>query len=358
MDLTDPMTQINDACINKYKTAGKIVSYVLEQIIDKIHSGTKIYDICTFGDNLMREEVAKVYGKISDKGIAYPTCISINEIAGSYCPNSSTLTTICDGDLVKIELGLHIDGFPALIAYTVIVDELNMLDKNHDKVRAMRAISEASKEVFKVMKIGKTNLDVVNIINKTAEKYGCNIPSTDTCDYIHTPGIISYQMSQYVIDGYNDDTDEFIHRLILNKPSENYDFQLRETPFEEDEVYAIDIVMSTGPGKLHKDNCTIYKKSFNKKILLKLKTARDVLNKFGKNRFPECMANYMDPKFKFGLKSCIDKQMIEQYPVMKANPGEFLARAKFTVLIKKSPILIVGRSLDDQLKKKIENKMV
>ena len=53
-------------------------------------------------------------------------------------------------------------------------------------------------------------------------------------------------MSRYIIDGYNDDEDEYVHRFILSKENPNYDFSMRENELEEGEVYAIDILMSTG----------------------------------------------------------------------------------------------------------------
>ena len=56
-----------------------------------------------------------------EKGVAFPTCISINEICGHYSPLKSEDTDLKEGDLVKIDLGVHIDGFVALVAHTLIV---------------------------------------------------------------------------------------------------------------------------------------------------------------------------------------------------------------------------------------------
>ena len=60
------------------------------------------------------------------------------------------------------------------------------------------------------------------------EAYGCNL----------VEGVFSHEMKQYVIDG---------NKCILNKPTP--EAKVAEDTFEENEVYAVDIVVSTGEGK-------------------------------------------------------------------------------------------------------------
>lgn len=55
------------------------------------------------GDNWMLEELDKVYNKKQIfKGIAFPTCISVNEVCGYNSPMPEDSTPIKEGDLVKI----------------------------------------------------------------------------------------------------------------------------------------------------------------------------------------------------------------------------------------------------------------
>lgn len=63
-----------------------------------------------------------------EKGIAFPTSISKNEICGHYSPfktdaegKEKETNTLNEGDVAKIDLGVHIDGFVALVAHTVVV---------------------------------------------------------------------------------------------------------------------------------------------------------------------------------------------------------------------------------------------
>jgi methionine aminopeptidase len=52
--------------------------------------------------------------------------LSVNEICAYNSPFPEDSTTIKEGDLVKVELGVHIDGFAAFVGHTVVVQS----DKN------------------------------------------------------------------------------------------------------------------------------------------------------------------------------------------------------------------------------------
>jgi len=350
MKLTDPLTQLdNGANICKYKMAGKIAAKVLDELVKMAKPGTKLYEMCTTGDMMILDGVNKVYGKVKNKGVAFPTCVSVNNVAGFFIPSKDDETSVKNGDLVKIELGVHIDGFPALVGYTVVINEDGQTIDDK-RANAVKAVAEASKEILKLMKPGKTNSDVVKVMEKYAKKYNCQLPVTN--EECLAPGTVSYQISQYVIDGYNDDYDEFIHRLILSRESENYDFVQVDNEFEEDEVYAIDILMSTGSGKLSRnDDTTVYKRNHERKTGLKLKASRMTLSTFGKERFPISSRNHDNARFKLGLKECVNKGLIEGYSVFHEKKGEYIARTKFTVIVRKKPILVVARSANEQLQK-------
>ena len=70
-------------------------SEVLAKLLKKIAVGSKIFELCVFADNLIYEELNKVYNKKQTfKGIAFPTCISVNEICGYNSPLPEDSTSI------------------------------------------------------------------------------------------------------------------------------------------------------------------------------------------------------------------------------------------------------------------------
>jgi len=77
------------------------------------------------------------------------------------------------------------------------------------------------------------NQDVTDAIQKVAAAYGCRI----------VEGVLSHQMKQFVIDA---------NKVVLSVS--NPDTRVDDAEFEENEVYAIDIVASTGEGKVDELN--------------------------------------------------------------------------------------------------------
>ena len=55
------------------------------------------------------------------KGIAFPLCISVNEVCGHFTPLRDESEKLKNGDVVKLDLGVHIDGFIAMAAHTMVI---------------------------------------------------------------------------------------------------------------------------------------------------------------------------------------------------------------------------------------------
>lgn len=113
-----------DAVVTKYKTAGEIVNRTLAKVAEMCKAGAVVLDICEAGDKMLLEETAGIYKKDKDlrKGIAFPTCICVNNCICHFSPlKSESPVVLKDGDVVKIDMGAHIDGFIAVVAHTLVV---------------------------------------------------------------------------------------------------------------------------------------------------------------------------------------------------------------------------------------------
>ena len=77
---------------------------MLAAVIAECTEGADIYTICRFGDNLINEELKKVYRKKKDmeKGIAFPTCISCNLVCGHFSPMQDESVLLSTGDVAKM----------------------------------------------------------------------------------------------------------------------------------------------------------------------------------------------------------------------------------------------------------------
>ena len=94
-----------------------IFAEALQLAIDSCVEKADIYDICQKVDAFIEEELQKTFSskksKKLERGIAFPCCISVNEICGHFSPLKEDSYELKMEDLVKVELGAHIDGFPA-----------------------------------------------------------------------------------------------------------------------------------------------------------------------------------------------------------------------------------------------------
>lgn len=133
---------LNETVIDKYRLAGQVsqtgLSYVISLIHDSYHLG-KINppltpaEICALGDSYLYRALSTVYQKgskaVNEKGIAYPVSLDINDSANGISPelsadasfNNPTNNPFKPGDIVKITLGAHIDGYTALVSHTVVI---------------------------------------------------------------------------------------------------------------------------------------------------------------------------------------------------------------------------------------------
>lgn len=99
--------------IESYLRAGKIASQVREEARRKYHVGSTLFDICE-----------TVEAKIRSLGAqpAFPVNTSLNEIAAHYTAEPNDETTVKEGDILKIDIGVHVDGYIADTAVTVCYD--------------------------------------------------------------------------------------------------------------------------------------------------------------------------------------------------------------------------------------------
>ena len=90
--------------IEEYEKSGKIVSKVRNMAADYVDADMKVLELVDF----VESNIVKLGGEI-----AFPCNISINEITAHYTSPPGDESIIKDGDLVKIDLGAHIDGYIA-----------------------------------------------------------------------------------------------------------------------------------------------------------------------------------------------------------------------------------------------------
>ncbi|KAF9592054.1 hypothetical protein IFM89_011804 [Coptis chinensis] len=223
LDLTSPEV------VTKYKSAAEIVNKALQLVISECKPGAKIVDLCGKGDSFIREQTGNVYKNVKKKierGVAFPTCLSVNNTLCHFSPLAGDDSVLVAGDILKIDMGCHIDGFIAVLAHTHVLLDGPITGRQADVIAAANTAAEVA---LRLVRPGKKNKDVTEAIQKVAAAYDCKI----------VEGVLSHQLKQFVIDG---------NKVILS--ASNPETKVDDAEFEENEIYAVDIVTSTGDGKV------------------------------------------------------------------------------------------------------------
>jgi len=168
----------NADIVTKYRCAGDIANDVLAKLIESIKPGVKAVELCAQGDALVEEATAKVYnvkkgGKKVDKGSAFPTCVSVNNCCGHYSPlTSEDDVGLVEGDVVKIDLGVHVDGYIGVVAHTHLCTA-EAAPATGRKADVMMAAWTAAELAHRMFKEGAKNTEITDMIAKVAEAYKC-----------------------------------------------------------------------------------------------------------------------------------------------------------------------------------------
>ena len=162
--------------------AGMIADKALQNLISKCKPGENLYELCSQSDLFIKEELSKIYTKKKFiKGLAFPTCISLNEVCGNYsAPLDITddpheYKILSEGDVAKLNLGVEINGFASIVGHTIVIS-----NNENDKIKGPKAdvILAAYNSIqasLRLMKVnGPTNNDLTEAISKICKDYNVN----------------------------------------------------------------------------------------------------------------------------------------------------------------------------------------
>ena len=128
-------------------------------------------------------------------------------------------------------MGAHIDGFIAVVAHTLVVGTSSDSKIDGRKADVILAAHYAAEAALRIVRPGSENNAVTDAIQKVSESFKCKPIS----------GMLSHQLKQFRIDG---------EKSIIQNPNEAQKKDHEKCEFEVNEVYAIDVLISTGEGKV------------------------------------------------------------------------------------------------------------
>ncbi|MFW9986140.1 MAG: type II methionyl aminopeptidase [Candidatus Odinarchaeota archaeon] len=291
----------------KYRQAGKIAKQVREEILPQIKIGARAYDLCEAAETRILE---------LGGGIAFPTNISINEVAAHYSSPEQDDTTIKDGDIVKFDLGVHIDGYIADTAVTV--------NFNPELEKLVEASQEALNKALVLIRPKTNSKDLGKIIEDTIKGYG----------YRPIRDLSGHQLDEYLLHGSKNLPNIAVpHGSIL----------------EEGEAYALETFATTGSGSVHETGQHYIFSLTPTRTPIRNRGAREIVRLVAKEfktlPFSRRYIAKHIPKLSLalGLRELTTKNVFRQYSVLADIKGSQVAQTEHTFLVTKDGIEITTK---------------
>lgn len=141
--------------LDYYVKAGKIASLVRENARKKNHVGRTLFEIC----DSIEKEIESLGG-----APAFPVNVSLNEIAAHYTAEPSDQIIVKETDVLKIDIGVHINGYIADTAVTVSYNSA------YNKLVNVAELSLT--EAIRIAKLNTKSSDIGKIIENTITTHG------------------------------------------------------------------------------------------------------------------------------------------------------------------------------------------
>ena len=147
---------MDDEIHEKYFRAGEIAANARDKGVEKIKPGSTISEVVDYVESLIYEKGAKP---------AFPVNIARNHVAAHFTPLKIDSQKFHEGDLVKLDVGAHIDGYIADTARTIEV-------KTNEYENLCKSSDEALQKVIDIMKPGISLVEIGKIVENTISSYG------------------------------------------------------------------------------------------------------------------------------------------------------------------------------------------
>jgi len=291
---------MKEKSLSYYKKAGEIAKEVLEEGLKKIKPGVKLLEVAEF-----------VEARIIEKGgkPAFPCNISVNEIAAHYSPTAWDERTFEKGDLVKLDIGVHVNGYIADVAKSI-----DLGNKGENK-KLIEASEEALKNAIDMIKPGVKTSEIGETIEETIKGFG----------FVPVSNLTGHQLQRWRLHG-----GMFIPNVKIRGGEE----------IKEGDVIAIEPFATNGFGRVVDQSEAIIFRYLQDRPL-RMKEARVILQyakeNFNTLPFAERWVANLVPRFKLSqaLRQLIYSKAIHAYHILREKNKGIVSQAEHTVIVTK-----------------------
>ncbi len=291
---------MDDDLMEKYQESGRIAAKVLREGAQAIRAGASYLDVVESVEARVAEEGA---------GLAFPLNLSLNEDAAHDTASGGDERLFKKGDVAKLDLGVHIDGYIADTATTVDLGNSPLL---------LEASYEALEHAIRAVRPGVSAGEVGAAIQHEIERRG----------YRPVANLTGHGLDRFVI-----------HRppTIPNVRTAG------GIVLKEGMVFAIEPFATTGSGRVNeKTRREIYQQISNKPV--RTPSARLILEQVRERRgLPFARRWLPDKKTDIALPNLVRTQHLHVYPVLADIPGSLVSQHEHTLIVAHDGCIVTTR---------------
>ena len=302
---------MDEEVFEKYMKAGEIAARVKNDVLNRVRPGMRLIDIARF----VEDRIRALGGQL-----AFPCNLSVDSTAAHYTPEPPDTDVVEESSVLKMDLGVHVDGYIADTALTISFDP-----QNEPLIEATRRTLD---EALRSIRPGLSFYKLGGVIEDTARSYGFNTIKN---------------LSGHSLGHYQIHAGEVIpnHRDRLTRGS-----------FRDGGAYAIEPFLTPGIGLVaDSDRVTIYALRPRGKLRRLSEEERRLFERIlGERRaLPFTLRWYAEgPEEYYRLKEVVEglarRGYAIEYPVMIEVSGERVAQFEETVVIYRGVVYVTTRS--------------
>lgn len=284
--------------------AGKIAAEIKNWIMPQIKKDMPLLEIAEL-----------IEGKIFELGgePAFPVNLSINEQAAHYTPAAHD-ENLAHG-LMKVDFGVHIDGWVADTAFSVDFEDSELNKKLIDASKL--ALDNIENNISSGLTLG----DAGKIIEDTIKSYGFN-PVTNLSGHL---------MEQYDLHA----------GVSVPNVDNNSDFEFGEG------LYAVEPFATNGNGRIHdgpKGNIYLWVKDSNTRSPLGREVLEYIKDNFGSLPFASrWLVKEFGSKALLALRQLVNEEIVHHYAILTEERGKLVSQAENTFLVEKDNVVVTTK---------------
>src|SRR3989344_1665071 len=291
----------------KYVKAGKILQAAKKRAEKIIKPGASLLDAAEELEKFIESEGGKP---------AFPINLSLNNCAAHYTPSSNDESVFSGKDVVKADIGVHIEGYAADSAITIdLSGEFGkMLEASNNALEAALSVAKPG------MEVGKIGAEIEAVIKKAGFR-----PIENLC---------GHRIEQWIVHS---------SPSIPNVAS-------RDTrKLEAGNVYAIEPFATNGTGKV-RDGVQAEIFGFDKAVPMRSIEARKMIRHIEDNYQTLPFAErWIAKEFKQGefarkvaLRELLKMKAIHAYPMLVEKTGAQVCQAESCFIVEEKDITILA----------------